>query len=74
MIVGVDMHILAHVLAAEGEKRTWQLTKAGEEPRKRRPGPKDGFLSCRINFLAVDKYDSIREHPFLDRKDYKAVL
>lgn len=59
----VGLHIYAHLLAAEGKKGTWQVIEAEEESRKRRcPGSKDGFLSLQINFLAVDKYDSVTEH------------
>lgn len=66
MVVGVGLHVCAHLLAAEGKKGTWQVIEAEEEPRNGRcPGSKDGFLSRQINFLAVDKYDSITEHPSL---------
>lgn len=66
MVVGVGLHVYGHLLAAEGKKGTWQVIEAEEEPRKKRcPGYKGGFLSPQINFLAVDKYDSITEHPSL---------
>lgn len=50
----------------KGRRELWQVIEAEEESRKRRcPGSKDGFLSLQINFVAVDKYDSVTEHPSL---------